>query len=616
MTTRKVLALLLALALCLGMAACGEKEEPTNAPSTEAENTQAAQSTEAQQPAADCSAAGEYFLDGTPLGMPMQWYLKIEKDGQFQISTSREYAADKGHGQVAENNGTFVLVYSDSTTEAPKNATFTMKDGNLYFTTNIPIGSASMDGSEENPFVAYCYANEDLLGEYVTSYVSEGMMGTVVYDISLLLQTGRRYEYSSVFTMGGSEYTYAEIGSFAIDGSALSLTAAKRVSAATLETGELMDVYGANVLTGTISAEKIEIGLLTSPMKSDTVDLTLTPATTAEAAGKYFGYKSSEMFTIESVLKLGKSGTYTYTSDFSSPMMGSSAYKEEGTFTFTETAVTLTPVKSSTDGAELAPVENPAAYEVTRTGLILTGKMPTGGMSSELTLCKSLVNGTFTADNSDTAAEGDPIYQLTMELKGNATFTLKVMNDFTLLYETEGTFEATDSMVTFSYDGGACKFVGMLADGSFNARNVPLNAEGSEDSFEFKKTAPAEAAGSYTGSYTSESAMGTTVYTLALELKEDGTYDYSAEFTMGGTTYKSLESGLYLANGSELKFKALKATTNATIETGELLDIAEENQEVLTGTLTDGSIAVTRKVSCMARSAVDLSFAPAAPQGM
>ena len=504
-TIGKFMALLLTLVMAFSvLSACGTNPAPTpsetkgeQAQTNDAEKTQESQSAEAveTQPAPEapqeCAAEGEYLLDGAPLGMPMQWYLKITKEGTFQISTGRDYAADKGNGQVAENNGTFVLVYSDSTNEAPKNATFFMKDGNVCFTTPLPIGSASMPGSEESPFVGYCYANEDLLGEYVSEYVSVGGMGTVVYDLAIELMTGRRFRYTSVFTMMGAEYTYAEEGSFEITGKEISLTPYKKVTIATIEDGSLADIEAPEAVKGTMEDGVITIAMLTSPMKADRVECVFTAATTSEVAGSYVGYKATERFQVDSLLKLGKDGRYSYTSDFQSGAMGGVQYYEEGNFAIGEGTVILTPVKTRMDDEELAEVKEPAANELAVNGLILSGKMPTGGMPTSLTLVRNNIVGTFTAGNAEEAAEGEKAYTPVLTMRGDQSFTLTVKSGSDEAYLVEGSFEATASRITFTYEEGASKFIAMLSGNSFNAKDIPLNAEGDEASFEFHK-APAE----------------------------------------------------------------------------------------------------------------------------
>ena len=620
----KITALLLTLAMTFSLlTACGPKQNDTTTPAAgqPAESTVPGSSaasdvtpTEAVTPVGDCAAEGEYFLDGSPLGMPMQWYLKILKDGSFQLSTARDYAADKGNGKVAENNGTFVLVYSDSTNEAPKNATFTMKDGNLYFTTPLPIGTANMPGSEEAPFIAYCYAHEELLGEYVAEYVSEGRMGTVLYDISLKLDTGRRFLYTSVFTMAGGEYTYAEEGSFDIDGKDISLTAVRKVTVNTIESGEMSDIAAPETIKGTIENGVIHLALITSPMKADRVELDLEAATTAEVAGSYIGYKANERFTIDSVLKLKKNGKYSYTSNFLSVAMGGALYYEEGTFTFGEAGITLTPLKSKMDDGKLTDIAAAEPNVLTKAGLVLSGKMPTGGMASSLTLVRSNIVGYFAASTADPAPDGGMVYVPELIMRGDQSFTLTVRSGLDEPYVAEGTFEAEEGMITFTYDEGASRFIAMLSGNSFNAKNIPLNAEGDEESFEFHRGVPADYVGLYKGSHTTESGMGTTVYSLELTLNEDGSYRFASTFTMRDTTYVSAEEGRYAVNGEVLALKPLRSTTMATIESGELVDLPEEDQIPVEGSLKDGVIQINMKASCMARSTVDLEFTMEVPE--
>ncbi|MFA7560934.1 MAG: hypothetical protein WCY80_02380, partial [Candidatus Izemoplasmatales bacterium] len=66
------------------------------------------------------SIEGEYSIDITDLGMPLVFYLKIDAESNFYLSSDRNYEVDKGLGIVGSSGDTYMLIYSDSTTEEPK----------------------------------------------------------------------------------------------------------------------------------------------------------------------------------------------------------------------------------------------------------------------------------------------------------------------------------------------------------------------------------------------------------------------------------------------------------------------------------------------------------------
>ena len=51
----------------------------------------------------ETSIVGEYIIDITDLGMPLQFYLKIDEDDNFYLSPDRSYEVDKGHGIVGSS---------------------------------------------------------------------------------------------------------------------------------------------------------------------------------------------------------------------------------------------------------------------------------------------------------------------------------------------------------------------------------------------------------------------------------------------------------------------------------------------------------------------------------
>ena len=220
-TMLRIMAMLLVFVMLFAFAGC--------APTSSDPDATTPQGNDPGQDGKDYSAiAGEYLLDGANLGMPMKWYIKVTADGKFVIATTREYTAVKGEGSVGSKDGTYMFVYSDSTAEAPKTATFTIENKNLIFSTNVPIGAASVSPNlEEGKYpTAKIIAHEDIQGTYLGEYEKvSAMAGNVLYSYELTLGNGMEYTFSSSFAMMGGTYTRTETGTFAIDGSKISFTA-------------------------------------------------------------------------------------------------------------------------------------------------------------------------------------------------------------------------------------------------------------------------------------------------------------------------------------------------------------------------------------------------------
>lgn len=201
--------------------------------------------------------AGDYLLDATPYGLPLTFYIRIDADETFTISNQRDFSVDKGNGTVTESNGIFVLVYSDSTAAEPKTATFTVVDGNLVFSTRVPVGTAGIDSHDfENlPIIAHTLTHEEILGEYVGTYVKENgiTIGGTTYEYSLILSADESYTftctYSLSITIGGSTaYTFVETGTFTRNGTVFVITPKTQTNAA----GETLQIETPTSVTGTI----------------------------------------------------------------------------------------------------------------------------------------------------------------------------------------------------------------------------------------------------------------------------------------------------------------------------------------------------------------------------
>lgn len=330
---KRVTALALAAVLALGLIGCGAKNDPApekdaapsaNAPAAEDTKTDAPQEQGGSEKVK--ALAGAYAVDITELGMPLCFYLVIGEDGTFQLTNQvtdgQVSGADKGSGKVGESDGVYMLVYSDSSAEASKTATFQVENGNLVFTQNLPYGSSNISANLEGPEPIYPTAKSMAYSEYLGVYAGtfaktvEAMGATIDYDYSLELTYGAEYTFTSSFTVMGAAQSYVQSGTFAVDGGKLTLTA-----------------DGGGTYAGAISdGGEIAIALPLSAMAKEGDDITLQPATTADYAGSYSGIKSMAMgpmtMNITAGLKLDMLGGYSYTAG----MEGEEPYAETGTY--------------------------------------------------------------------------------------------------------------------------------------------------------------------------------------------------------------------------------------------------------------------------------------------
>ena len=161
--------------------------------------------------AEDSGLAGAYLLDAAPLGMPMTVYLIIDENDHFQWTNRLQDGADKGNGQIGSQDGLYLMLYSDSTNEQVKTATFSVEGSKLVFSTRVPYGSAGLNPNTEDPEntvwpVAKKIAYEEWLGTYVGSLEVNAMGSAIVYQVELKLDYGAEYTLVSTFDMGGETY--------------------------------------------------------------------------------------------------------------------------------------------------------------------------------------------------------------------------------------------------------------------------------------------------------------------------------------------------------------------------------------------------------------------------
>ena len=420
----KTIAMLLVFAMLFAFAACAPKADDNKDPES---------STPAQENNAYADIAGEYLLDGSNLGMPMKWYIKVTADGKFVIATTRDYASIKGEGTVGSKDGTYMFVYSDSTAEKPKTATFTMDGKNMVFSTSVPIGVASLSpNADEGKYpTAKVIACEDIQGVYLGEYEKvSAMAGTVLYSYELVLGNGLEYTFSSSFSMMGQVFTRTETGSFAVDGEKISFTALS-------VDGEAVEAPAA--VDGTIVNKTIKAPFKLSMMASEAQEIEARLGVYAEQAGVYAGLYEKQMgpmtLSYLTKLELDAFGGYKFsTASASEPETVD--YSEEGTYTVADGKFTF---QSSAEGA--------AAVEGTLTNYVMQAKFPISQMvptAVDLSLYAEEVSGKF----SGTATNNDKTYTATLELQGNA-FVLTVSEDGADVpaYVAKGTIEIQKTML-------------------------------------------------------------------------------------------------------------------------------------------------------------------------
>lgn len=488
---KRIAALLLTVLMCLScmLVSCGPTDPADTTTTGEAPVTTTGPSS--ANPAI-VAIAGDYDLDATPHGMPLSFYVRINADGTFNISSKRDFSNDKGNGVVTESNGTFVLVYSDGTTTAPKTATFTVVDGNLVFSTRVPVGSAGIDQTNPDiPLAAYSLAHEELLGEYVGTYEKQSMMGTTLYEYSLVLTTGRRYTFTSSFdaVVEGepTTFTLVETGVFTLDGTTFTITPKTQTNMA----GEVTDVT-IDPIAGTLVDGVITSSFKHSFMASSRAECTAQKATTAEIAGFYSAQKTiaagpmAGTVTVVQML-IDKVGGYVYLS-----MVGENGYAEKGTVTFTATEVVLTKTHdlNPENGEEIGAATEAKTTTLTRGALSLSGNAPTAGMPTAVTLYHDSIQGPFAASLTAEEATDGIAREVILILDADATFEIQVMANDEVVHTIAGTFTVTKGMgvsLNLTLADESATLVGMVSDGMINVQNVPVDGNGTEISFGFSR---------------------------------------------------------------------------------------------------------------------------------
>jgi len=368
------------------------------------------------------SIAGDYEIDITDLGMPLVFYLRIGADGTFELSPNPNFdpAECRGQGQLGESEGVHMMIYSDHTAESPKTATFVLDGPNLVFQSTLPYGSSNIHFSVEDPddpsiiytLTAKTLALSEYYGTYAGGHSKMAMGSAVEYTYTLTLGAGLLYEFSSQFAMGGSVHTYAETGSWNVDGSTFTLTPA-----------------GGEAVQGELAPGEITVGIKPSAMASSRTESVLRVATHADFADTFAGKKVTPMYTAETAMVLDMFGMYEYTANVGMP----EPFVETGSYDVTGTEITFTP-------------ESGDAYTGTLENLTLAGQFKViGNMpGTDLVMLSDAVLGTFVGQ----ATHEDVEYSTTLTLNADGNYALLVADDAGQpVVEGAGTFQMMRTML-------------------------------------------------------------------------------------------------------------------------------------------------------------------------
>ena len=384
--------------------------------------------------------AGTYELDAAPLGMPLKVYIIIREDGTFQMSNKPVDGADKGTGTIGEKDGTYVMLYSDSTNEKVKSATFTLDGKSLVFSTAVPYGAASFSpNAEENIYpTALLMAYDEYLGEYAGTLLAETAMGAIPYDVTLTLDKGAKAVLSSTFTAMGTTMTYVQEGSFDVNDGAF-----------------LMTTADGNQITGTVHADgSFTVSAALSQMSSTPREVTLAPAVTAAYAGEYCAVKDFSMmgFAVDAKLTLSNVGTYAYVSSIEEG--DEDNYVEEGTFAVENGAIVLTPAEGeATEGTYAAGIAN--------LKLKIAAGVP---MATDLVFYSDKVLGEYQAEGED---EIGNTYATTLTLKADGTYVIALDANGAPAYDEAGAFRTEETMNGISVvllDASGIESAGVVSD--------------------------------------------------------------------------------------------------------------------------------------------------------
>ncbi len=326
---------------------------------------------------------GDYAIDITNLGMALKFYLRIAEDNSFVLSANRQFSDNRGSGTIGEMSGTYLMIYSDSTPESSKTATFERVGPNLVFRSTLPYGTAKISfekEDDENPEIVYnLTADKYVYEEYYDTYLGFDHVDGVDYNYVLELGAGAKYKLTSRYNEGEETAAFIEMGSF-------------RIGAG----GILITPESEEELAGSIAGDgALEIAVR-SIATSDRVNTVFRVATTAEHVGTW--YAQDEAGTSAS-LELDYFGGYLFSS--------SNAYTEEGAFEVSQGTITFTQ-----EGQE--PITG------TKGGYMLQASFA----SQPWIFYDAAIQGEFTGGTMVNEA-----FRANLELRANGSFSLEIVDE-------------------------------------------------------------------------------------------------------------------------------------------------------------------------------------------
>jgi len=571
---KKIGVLLCLFAVLFFVLACQTTTTTTTATSTTSTKTTNTTTTTTQTTTANPTAyediAADYQIDITALGMPLVFYLRISPNGAFKLSTTRVFSDDKGNGTISKNEDVYTFNYS----EGGKTATFIVEGKTLKFTSNLPYGASNITYQvvdTENPEITHTltamgYFYEPYWGEFVGSHEVLAMGQTVLYEYTVTLGIGARYQVVSNFTMSGTPYEYIETGEYRINGSVISLKA----------DGE------EQFMDGVIhSPTSFQMPIKASAMGTRALrDIAVYVPPVFAYAGEYFidaSYVGQNLYLfllldVEMNFELSyapnqigyitrghvteSGGVYTLHYAIDSVNQTTSFTFEEGIILFEsdlhlpECVIPYTFIDEWDDSYTLD------GYLIAHTEVLGLYELEVGTVWYRLFLFTGGFYGQITDSGDDTNYEFG-----VFTLEGNS-FTFYPEDDD----EYTGTLESNGSIT-----------LPLSPDQVAPRANQTLHYQHQ-----------ATIVGQYEG-FKTASAGGMKMYetTAVLELREDGTYSYTGTDTVNGVV---TESGTYVFSGNQVTFTVGGSSTT------------------FTGRFKDGVLVAGFKVSTMSTSRTDIVF--------
>lgn len=389
------------------LSACG-KSEPTE-PVVDKVQQPAPVDTEVAADAEPIAFAlhGDYAIDITNLGMALKFYLRINEDNTFVLSANRQFSDDRGSGTIGELDGTYLMIYSDSTPDRSKTATFERVGPNLVFRSTLPYGSANISfekEDDEDPEIVYhLTADKYVYEEYYDTYLGFSSMDGVEYEYVLNLGAGAKYQFVS---KDGETAVYNEGGSFRVADGSIMITPQDEVE-----------------LVGSITddgALEIEVKPTAAADRAKTV---FRVATTAQHAGLWYAQNDAGA---KATLELDYFSGYKF-----STVDGGEAYSEQGTFEISQGTIAFT-----REGQE-------DSVSGTKEGYILKASFN----SLEWNFFDAAVQGQFKGSTMVNES-----YVATLDMKADGSYALRIVDeesDSAQLVDETGAFTITAGPMSY-----------------------------------------------------------------------------------------------------------------------------------------------------------------------